>query len=174
MNWTFFLLFVCHFLPPVVLSYVATHTPEVHADCVSQVSGTDLLPLVQLLDCHSRSRQTAKCVSQLLAGEKNACLDLYFSHGISRKWITKEFFCVVKKKQHLILYNSGISRIHAYNELSIVLQNYGRSSWIRSTHILLPFQTRPFFFSSLCFPSHFCRISFQKWTERAAMKFLTG
>lgn len=44
-------------------SHVATHTPEVHADCVSQVNGLDLLPLVQLLNCHSCSRQTAKCVS---------------------------------------------------------------------------------------------------------------
>lgn len=62
MNRTF-LLFVCHFLPPLVLSYVATHTPEVHPDCVSQVNGADLLPLVQLLYCHCRSCQTAKCVS---------------------------------------------------------------------------------------------------------------
>lgn len=46
MNLLGFLLFVCHFLPPVVLSYVAMHTPEVHADCVSQVNGADLLPLV--------------------------------------------------------------------------------------------------------------------------------
>lgn len=60
------------------LGNVATHTPEVHADCVSQVNGADLLPLVQLVHCHSRSRQTAKCVSELSAGEKNTCFNVDF------------------------------------------------------------------------------------------------
>lgn len=67
-----------------------------------------------------------------------------------------------KQKNIYILYNTGIHRIHAYNGLSVVLQNSRRPLWIRHTHILLPFQTRPFFVCSLCFSSAlcFCWISF--------------